>query len=333
MEALADAPSLADRLLDSARVRSTIFCRSTMRAPWGFAVAAHGNPAFHFVSKGSCRLEVEGHGDRKLGAGDLVVLPRGPEHALRDAPGSPTLWLDEILADTPPDANGRLRHGGQGPLTELVCGGFALDARTPRSLIEALPEVIHVRASDGAAAPWVAATLELAGSAAESAAAGSAAVLTRVSDALLAQALRFGLADVDAGRLAALRDPHVARAVQLIHDNPARRWSVSELAHAVGYSRSSFASHFRELVGESPIAYATRTRLAFAASELERPDASVGEVARGVGYASESAFSRAFTHAFGVRPGAYRVRTVDPRTSPRTDERRSKPAAPRSSRS
>jgi AraC-like DNA-binding protein len=205
-----------------------------------------------------------------------------------------------------------------------------LGARTPRPLLDALPEVIHVRASNGEAAPWVAATLELASSAAESRSVGSAAVLQRVSDALLTQALRVGLAEVDRNRVAALRDPHVARAVQLIHDDPARRWTVGELARAVGYSRSAFAARFRELVGESPIAYATRTRLAVAASNLERPDASVGEVARSVGYASESAFSRAFSRAFGVTPGSYRA---SPRTSRRTDGRRSTPAAPRSSRS
>jgi AraC-like DNA-binding protein len=330
VEAQVDALSLADRLLDSARVRSTIFCRSRMRAPWGFAVAAHGNPSFHFVSRGRCRLEIAGEDCGELGAGDLVVLPRGPDHALRDAPGSPTLWLDEILADTPPDASGRLQHGGNGAPTELVCGGFVLGARTPRPLLDALPEVIHVRASNGEAAPWVAATLELASSAAESRSPGSAAVLQRVSDALLAQALRVGLAEVDRNRVAALRDPHVGRAVQLIHDDPARRWTVDELARAVGYSRSAFAARFRELVGESPIAYATRTRLAIAASDLEQPDASVGEVSRSVGYASESAFSRAFTRAFGVTPGSYRA---SPRTSRRTDGHRSTPAAPRSSRS
>src|SRR5262249_62078829 len=139
MEALVNGASLADRLLDSARVRTTIFCRSSMRAPWGFAVAAHGNPTFHFVTQGRCRLEVDGQADRELGRGDLVMLPRGPEHALRDAPGSPTLWLDEILADTPPDASGRLRHGGDGAETELVCGGVAPDAPTPRPPVEAPP--------------------------------------------------------------------------------------------------------------------------------------------------------------------------------------------------
>lgn len=284
-----------------------------MQAPWGFAVAAHGNPSFHFVTRGRCWLEVDDDEPAELHAGDLVVLPRRPRHSLADVPGSPTLWLDEILAATPPDANGRLRHGGEGELTELVCGGFLLEPSTSSTLLEALPNVIHVRGSRDGAAPWVTATLELVGDAAAADGAGSAAVLKRLSEALLAQTLRVALAELevgDPGRAAALRDPQIARAIQLVHDEPGRRWTVGELAGAVAYSRSSFASRFRELVGESPIAYATRTRLALAASELERTDAALGEIARRTGYSSESAFSRAFKRAFGVAPGAHRAEPV-----------------------
>jgi AraC-like DNA-binding protein/mannose-6-phosphate isomerase-like protein (cupin superfamily) len=313
VEAHQNSRALVDRLLDSARVRSTIYCRSSMRAPWGFAVAAHGNPSFHFVTRGSCWLEVADDEPVEIGAGELVVLPRGPRHSVGDAPGAATLWLDDILEATPPDANGRLRHGGQGELTELVCGGFLLEPGASSALLEALPKVIRVRGSGDGAAPWVTATLELVGDAAGSDAAGSAAVLKRLSEALLAQTLRVALAELDTGapgRAAALGDPQIARAIQLVHDQPGRKWTVSDLAGAVAYSRSSFAARFRELVGESPIAYATRTRLAIAASELERTDASLGEIARRVGYASESAFSRAFKRAFGVAPGSYRAEPV-----------------------
>lgn len=306
MQTLHAGSSLIDRLLEATRVRSTIYCRSRMQAPWGFAVAAHGNPSFHFVTRGSCRLEVDGEEPAELRAGDLVVLPRGPEHALRDAVGSPTLWLDEILATTPPDTNGQLHHGGSGETTGLVCGGFLLGPGNPAAVLEALPEVIHIRGSGGGAAPWVAATLELTENAARANGPGGAAVLARLSDALLAQTLRSALPDLDAGRSAALSHPQIARAVQLIHDEPARRWTISELAAAVAYSRSSFAAKFRELVGESPIRYATRTRLAKAAAELDHQNGSLAGVARRVGYTSESAFSRAFKREFGVAPGAYR---------------------------
>src|SRR5919108_5079828 len=85
-------------ILDSIRVRSTIFCRSDMRAPWGFGVRAHGNPSFHVVTRGSCWLVVDGDAPQKLTTGELVLLPHGPMHWIRDDPSSPTLWLDEILA-------------------------------------------------------------------------------------------------------------------------------------------------------------------------------------------------------------------------------------------
>jgi len=65
------------------------------------------------------------------------------------------------------------------------------------------------------------------------------------------------------------------------------RWSVNRLASEGGYSRSAFASRFREVVGETPMAYLARSRLAIAATLLDRTRLSIGEVARRVGYANE----------------------------------------------
>ena len=106
----------------------------------------------------------------------------------------------------------------------------------------------------------------------------------------------------------ALRDPHIAAAIQLIHAKPSERWTVARLADEVGYSRSAFAARFRKAVGESPIAYVARTRLAAAASLLERDHMPLAEIARRTGYSSEASLSRAFKRAFGVAPGGYRER-------------------------
>src|ERR1700736_1983698 len=115
-------------VLRAIRIRSTVYCRSTMGAPWGFGVEAHGNPAFHLLTAGRCWLEVDGERDqRQLTAGDLVVLPTGSRHWLRDDPGTPTLELEEILACTPLDEHRRLRHGGAGVCSALLCRGFALE--------------------------------------------------------------------------------------------------------------------------------------------------------------------------------------------------------------
>ena len=314
MEALGEpsGPDVIARLLDSVRVRSTVYCRSTMRAPWGFAVEAHGNPSFHVVTRGSCWLEVDDDQEPlQLGEGDLVVVPRGPRHALRDSPGSPTQWLDEILAGTPRDGNGRLRYGGDGAATELICGGFLLQGDGADPLLEALPSVIEIRGSDGAPVPWVRVTLELIGAVTAADGPGTEAVLTRLADSMLTQVLRVALISLgasDPARTTALRDPQIAKAVELMHREPDREWTVSGLAAAVAYSRSAFAARFREIVGESPMSYLARTRLAIAATQLDRTNATLAEIARGVGYASVSSFSRAFKRAFGVAPGVYRTK-------------------------
>ena len=300
-------PDVVSDLLDAVRVRTTIFCRSDLRAPWGFGVRAHGNPTFHVVTKGACRLEVDGSPRAfELCEGDLVLLPHGPMHRLRDRPGSPTEWLDDILASTPLHG-GRLHYGGGGDRTELVCGGFVLEGDASNPILRELPDVIHVNGSEDAAVAWVAATLNLLAAVTASDGPGSRAVLTRLADTMLTQALRIELASTDASHARALSDPQIGAAIHLIHARPHEPWTVERLATEVGYSRSAFASRFRELVGESPMSYVTRTRLAVAATLLERTSLSIGEVAARAGYSSQASLTRAFKRAFGMAPGAYRA--------------------------
>jgi AraC-like DNA-binding protein len=299
-------------VLRSLRVRSTVWCRSRLRAPWGFGTDARGAAAFHVVTAGCCWLEVEGDGaQRRLDAGDLVVLPTGRRHWLRDDPATPAPALERLLARHPLDEQRRLRGGGRGPRTDLLCGGFALEGGDAHPLLVALPPVIHVRGVRGRPLPWVAATLRLVGAETDATAPGSEAVVGRLADALLTQALRIAVAELDAadgGQVRALRDRHIAAAVRLIHGQPQRPWTVGELAAEVALSRSAFAARFRELVGEPPMRYLIRARLAEAARLLHTTDVSLAEVARRTGYENEFSFGRAFKRAFGVAPGAYRGR-------------------------
>lgn len=305
-------PDVVSDLLESVRVRSTVYCRSDMRAPWAFGIRAHGDPSFHVVTRGDCWLDVEGEEPRKLASGDLVLLPHGPTHWMRDAPGTPALWLDDLLAGAPPAGNGWLQYGGNGTRTELVCGGFVLEGNTMNPILSPLPSVIHVRrATEAGPVPWVAATLELVGAVTASDAPGSGAVLSRLADTMLTQALRMELASLGSKQAQALRDPQIATAIHLIHTRPHEPWTVKRLAEEVGYSRSAFASRFRDLVGESPMGYVRRNRLAVAATLLQRTSMSIGELARRSGYSTEASFSRAFKRAFGVAPGGYRAMPRD----------------------
>ena len=140
--------------------------------------------------------------------------------------------------------------------------------------------------------------------------AGSDAVVSRLCDILVIQALRAWIERDDAARQGwpgALRDDRIGAAIALIHRSPAEPWTVASLAARVSMSRSAFAARFAELVGEPAMSYVTRWRMHLALDLLESSDSTVSSVGRAVGYDSEAAFSRAFKRVIGTSPRATRV--------------------------
>ncbi|HKC19376.1 MAG TPA: AraC family transcriptional regulator [Candidatus Dormibacteraeota bacterium] len=288
-------------------VTSTVYCLSDMTTPWGFRVARRDGPAFHLLTSGSAWLDVEGMAEGvPVQAGDLVILPRGDGHQVRDSRHGPILWLDDILARTPP-VYGRLRHGGGGERAELVCGGFALDQLTARPMLEALPRVIHLKGQGGAAPEWLAGLIRMIALETASGGPGAEAVVTRLTDALLAQALRHHLLETDEADSAPVTDTQVARALRLMRDRADEQWSVPRLAAAVGLSRAAFARRFQAVTGEPPMRSLTRYRMTRAANMLRTSNAGLREIAQRTGYESEVSISKAFRRQYGVAPGAYRT--------------------------
>ena len=181
-------PDAISQLLLRLTVTSSLYCLSRMTAPWGFQVAARPMPAFHLLLSGSAWLDVDGRpGPAPLRAGDLVILPRGDGHRVRDSPASPVLWLERLLEENP-SVEGRLEHGGGGESSELLCGGFAVDHVTARPLLEALPTVIHLRGHEGQAPEWLTSLVRMVATEMTSRGPGREAVVTRLTDALLAGA-------------------------------------------------------------------------------------------------------------------------------------------------
>src|SRR5215831_2772314 len=102
-------------LLASVAFRSTIICRSELSAPWGFAVLGRDFATFHIVLEGGGFIDVDGVEERvRLSEGDLVILPLGSPHSVRDSPSTPATRLEKLIADGSMDVRGTLRHGGGG---------------------------------------------------------------------------------------------------------------------------------------------------------------------------------------------------------------------------
>lgn len=300
-------PDPLGEALHHLRLTGTFYCRSELTAPWGLTLPPMpGHLWFHVVTAGGCRLETGDAESVPLGAGDVALVPHGAGHRLRSGPGT----IAPSVMDLPHAfTNGRyalLHHGSGGEPTTMVCGAVQVDTPGARDLAELLPPLLHVGASPRT--EWIQATLRLVAAEAEQLRPGGEAVLTRLADVLVIQVVRSWL-DTDpaarTGWLGALADPRIGRAISLIHRDPARAWTVASLAAEVPMSRSAFAARFTALVGEPVLAHLTRRRMHLALDRL-RSGGGVAEVADGVGYRSEAAFSRAFTRVTGTTPGAVR---------------------------
>ena len=136
---------------------------------------------------------------------------------------------------------------------------------------------------------------------------GGEAVITRLGDILVIQAIRSWIETDPAARtgwLGALQDPQIGRAIAIIHRDPARPWTLASLADEVAMSRSAFAARFTELVGEPAMSYVARWRMHVALDALKEQGSTVAELASRLGYRSEAAFARAFKRVIGIPPGA-----------------------------
>ena len=311
---------LLGSVLADLQQESVVFCHADLTAPWGFAKARLEGAPFHAITAGQAWMELpdEPH-PRRLGAGDLIVLPHGDAHTLLSEPQEEAVSFTELLA-----ARGaklwqpgrrtagpiHLTYGGGGTLTTLVSGVFAFADRRRNPLVAALPRVIHVRGEEGSAVPWLDTTLQYLTAEAAAGQPGAGAVTAKLADILFIQAVRAQLslhkADTT-GWLRGMTDAHVGQALALIHTEPATRWTVALLAERVGFSRSSFAARFQTLVGQGPIEYLTNWRMHKAAGLMLTGSRSLFEIAESVGYQSEVAFSKAFKRWAGQSPTSYRA--------------------------
>jgi AraC-like DNA-binding protein len=307
MTQLASPPSDAvSEVLQKLGVRSTIFCLSELRAPWAFRVSGEPVAKFHLVLTGSALLFGAGQ-SVSLGAGDLVVLPRGDAHALAGGQGSAAPPLERLIAEHGSDDGQRLRYGGSGPLTQILCGGFALTDGVVDSTLDLLPDALHLPSPQ--TGTWLATLLAELRQEAEGGRRGASAIVTKITDVFLAQALRSWLLDEEGDRFVdarAILDRPIANAVQALNARPSEPWSLDRLARHVGLSRTALATRFREGVGEPPMRYLAELRLRRGAAELADGQLTLHEIARRAGYATEAAFAKAFKRRFGQSPGAYR---------------------------
>ncbi|MBB6549864.1 AraC family transcriptional regulator [Nonomuraea rubra] len=305
---------LAD-LLDGVRARSAEFCRAILEPPWSMRIADGAMLALATALRGQAWIVPDGGEPVPMRTGDVAII-KGPEpYTISDDPatepdiivhaGNRLTTLDGV------DVTDELRLGpntsGQSPDGSAIVasGTYQVSGDVTGRLLSALPQILVVPRPSTQAPIMELLAQELSGEGP-----GQQVFLDRLLDLALIATLRAWFARPEArapGWYRAQSDPLIGPALRLIHDDPARPWTVGGLAAKVGASRAAFARRFATLVGEPPMAYLTGWRIALAADLLRSSETTIDAIARHVGYANAFALSVAFKRVRGVSPSHHRA--------------------------
>lgn len=274
---------------------------------------------YHVITKGSGWAAVVGEPPVRLETGDIIMFPQGDAHVVSSVPGiRPTRMTAEWVRSTRdvPKPLPIVFHtandfsiGPHDPAspTHVACGFLGCDLRPFNPLIETLPRMLHLPAGEDGA--WISQVMRQAVSASRDERPGGRALLERISEMMFVDALRRHvdrLPQESTGWLAGLRDRHVGRALALIHQQPARAWTIDMLSDEIALSRSALYERFTQFIGQPPMQYLTQWRMQVAANLLRQSRAPILSVALDVGYESEAAFTRAFKRMVGTPPATWR---------------------------
>ncbi|WP_433324393.1 AraC family transcriptional regulator [Spirillospora sp. CA-294931] len=309
---------LLDDYLAGVRARGALFCRSVAEPPWALRFNSPAPLALGAMLRGTAWIIPDAGEPTRIGEGDIALV-RGPRpFTAADRLDSPV----QVVIDGPEacwaTAEGPESAGNNfqlGPRTYgldasgsdlFVTAEYLMQGDVCDRLLVSLPELLVVRSE-----PEMEPLLDLLSSEVVREEPGQQVVLDRLLDLLLVRVVRSWFARPEAEPPAgyrALEDPHIARALRALHEQPARPWTVAALAAEAGLSRAVFARRFADLVGEPPLGYLTGWRMALASDLLRESGASVASVARRVGYSDGFAFSNAFKRVRGESPSTFAAR-------------------------
>ncbi len=316
---------IVSSVLQTVRLSGAVFFDVSASSPW----VAEAPPAstlgplvmpgaqhvieYHVITSGACwaTLLDADESPVRLSPGSIIVFPQGDRHVLSSSPemrAEPDLGVfDQPERLSPPFY---LEQFGGGPdEVRLLCGFLGCDALPFNPIVQSLPRMVHVPDGYDGANGWLSSLIGTIMTESRRKRLGAGSVLSRLSELIFIEVVRSymeSLPDDARGWLAALADRHVGQAIRMLHDDPARPWTLDGLARAVGVSRTVLVNRFTERVGVAPMTYLSQWRLQIAAGLLAGGGATIASIAADVGYESEAAFSRMFKRCTGMSPGAWR---------------------------
>ncbi len=305
-------------ILNRLKLTGCLYFTTNFSSPWGIRVPDYKHVArFHLVTAGQCWLRLTVTDDAHLlNAGDIVIIPHGASHILSDHPDTAVVELEQAISSSNYQGERVFSYGGNSTqqAAQIICGHLEFDDRYQHALINQLPSLLIIRSNEALQTPWFSDSLRFMMYEVQAERMGNMAIIQRLSEVIFIHAIRLWSerTQQDSGFLQAASDPKLQKSLQAFHNDPARHWTLNDLAIEAGMSRTLFAQRFRVKANMSVMQYVTQWRAQQAQHMLLESSLSVAQIAEAVGYDSIAAFSRMFKREFGIGPGTYRKQRHNP---------------------
>src|SRR5262245_50331149 len=307
-------------MLRAVRLTGSVFLNANFSAPFGVVSPKQYDERtpmahlrhisiFHLIAAGACTVEIATGERRAVSAGDILLLPFADAHKFWSGDFVNMAFGPDLMRPGPVRGMWTVNHGGGGETTRMVCGYIESSEFLFAPVFRSLPSLLVDRTGDDKVSALITSTVREILLLADAAVPGSELMLGRLMESLFVEVVRRYAERLPAsakGWFAAIKDPIVGRALQSVHGDPTRRWTVDDLAREAGTSRTVLAERFNAVLSQAPIEYLTGWRMQLAAERLRNSKDSLAAIAENVGYESEAAFNRAFKRVTGVTPGRWR---------------------------
>ena len=290
---------LIGEILETLRFRGAIFFHSAMSTPWGVEFAPMDVPRFHIALAGGFVVGADTGESTQVAPGEIAMLPRGCSHWIADQPGR-SLVEAQMAAEACELNNPLFQHGEISH--RLLCGMVQFDRETNHPLLSSLPAILHLDQGDIGECAWRTAQLidfEISRSTFK-----GNPIVDRLTEVMFIQLLAGHVMQNEGqvGFFAAMHDPRLLHALELIHNSPEIDWTVESLGKQIGMSRSTLNRHFQQTMGATPMEYVQNWRLMRAYKLVKHTSMGIELIADQVGYSSSRTLSRAFERAFQSTP-------------------------------
>jgi AraC-like DNA-binding protein len=298
------------------KIRSVLLDRIEVTAPWGLHSTCGPEIKFASVLRGTGTLNIPPHAPAvPLASGDVFVMLEAADFVISDGTAAEPIECSQLKGYRTANA---IRFGGGGSATTLLLGRFEIDRKEVEPILHVLPGFLHLKL-DARRAHSFQSILDLLALETEQPGLASEAVIASLCEMLFIHTIRAyaqTLATNSGGWLAGLADAQLGSMLTTLHNNLGWDWSVESMASHAGMSRSGFAARFKHVIGQSPLEYLTQWRMRRAGLLMRRKGSNIAQIARVVGYKSESAFTKVFKKKIGTTPSDYRGRAFHSRSNP-----------------